>query len=318
MIHCYPPRGHQVGEKRIKPLFVRNPFHGRRLSLGALWENPGGKAPAKADAETYRMLGYLAKKKNASTGTARPPGRQGARVGFAPSRPRGPPRRRGWAPGTRGALPSPPPPGVGLLRCLSDGQRSGSRSRAPGVPACRSPLHGQEPATRCRSEFSGNLRRWRSKSGPGSNAPPSAFAATSSSSQPGLALLDPSLREEEEGNRRPGGASLCGPETIAAGRVPEPRRFPVRRALRLARVPLVSLGPHKRRLGWAESAADWAGGRQLGRRVKGGVGGACQGEETCGGPAHHKLHTKAQRLQLPSAGRTPANTVGRQSSPAAP
>lgn len=46
---------------------------------------------------------------------------------------------------------------------------------------------------------------------------PSAFAATSSS-QPGLALLDPSLPEEEEGNRRPGGASLCGSETIAAGR----------------------------------------------------------------------------------------------------
>lgn len=52
-----------MGEKRIKPLFVRNPFHGRRLNLGALWENPGGKAPAKADAEIYRMLGFLAKKK---------------------------------------------------------------------------------------------------------------------------------------------------------------------------------------------------------------------------------------------------------------
>lgn len=173
-----------MDEKGIKPLFLRTPFHGRRLSLRALWENPGGKAPAKADAGTHRMLCFSGKKKkNASTGTARPPGLQGAQVGSAPSGPLGPPRRRGWAPGTRGALPSPPPPGVGLLRCLSDGQRSGCGSRAPEVPACRS-LHGQEPAPRCRSEFSGNLRWRRSSRGrgvtllpPPSRPPPPASPA---------------------------------------------------------------------------------------------------------------------------------------------
>lgn len=171
-----------MDERRIKPIFLRIPFRGRRLSLGAHWENPGGKAPAKADAGTHRMLCFSAK--NASTRTARPPRRQGAQVGSEPSRPLGPPRRRGWAPRTRGALPSPPPPSVGLLRCLSDGQRSGSGSGAPGVPACRSPLHGQEPATRCRSEFSGSLRRRRSSPGrgvtllpPPSRPPPPASPA---------------------------------------------------------------------------------------------------------------------------------------------
>lgn len=114
-------------------------------------ESPGGEA----DAGTHETGGFSAK--NASAGTARPPGRQGARAGSAPSGPRGPPRRRGWGPGTSGALPSPPPPGVGLLRCLRGGPRSGRG--APGVPACGSPLHGQEPGTRRLFEGSGSRSR---------------------------------------------------------------------------------------------------------------------------------------------------------------
>lgn len=159
--------------KRDQTPIPKDPFSWKKVESRARWANLGGKAPAKADAGTHRTLCYSAK--NASKGTARPPGRQGAQVGSAPSGPLGPPRRRGWVPGTRGALPSPPPPGVGLLRCLSDGQRSESGSGPPGVPACRSPLHGQEPASRCRSEFSGSLRRRRSSRGRGVNAPPSAF-----------------------------------------------------------------------------------------------------------------------------------------------
>lgn len=59
-------------------------------------------------------------------------------------------------------ITSPPPPGVGLLRCLRGGPRS--RRGAPGVPACGSPLHGQQPGTRRLFEASGSrsLRRRRS------------------------------------------------------------------------------------------------------------------------------------------------------------
>lgn len=151
-----------MSEKGIILRFPRTLFRGRRLSLRVRADNPGGEAPGEGGRWDPRGCCASPQIKNASAGMARPPGCQGALAGSAPSRPRGPPRRRGWGPATGGTLPSPPPPGVGLLRCLRGGPRS--RRGAPGVPACGSPLHGQQPGTRRLFEASGsrNLRRRRS------------------------------------------------------------------------------------------------------------------------------------------------------------
>lgn len=157
-----PSPGTQSERKRDHAPIPKDPFSWKKVeSPGACGQPRRGGA---GEGGRWDPRGRCASPqiKNASAGMARPPGCQGALAGSAPSRPRGPPRRRGWGPATGRTLPSPPPPGVGLLRCLRGGPRS--RRGAPGVPACGSPLHGQQPGTRRLFEASGSrsLRRRRS------------------------------------------------------------------------------------------------------------------------------------------------------------
>lgn len=306
-----PSPGTQSGRNGDQTLIPKDPFSWKKVeSQGALGEprREGAGEGGRRDPQDVVPLGY-----NASTGTARPPGRQGAPAGSAPSRLREPPRRRGSGPATRGALPSPPPPGVGRHSGVYAVARGAGAEllespRADLLSMARSP----RPAatlnpTAAAATAGGEAER------PGSNAPPSALADTSSS-QPSSALLEPSLPEEEEGNRRPDGASPCGARDNSDRARSRDAQVPDPRAPRLARVSLRRHRPHKRRLCWAESAADWAGGLRLRRRARGRgrrwVGGACRPRAgNRGGSAHHKLLLRAQRLQLPSPRSAPASTA---------